>query len=113
MSNAAAETAVETLTQAGGRRWTKGTADRVYLAAADAMALAGWQVTRYGTGSIADVRDARGHRVSNTVAREIANCKFYYDVTTGRFHSQGAGRKIASEVSEIVRAVAAHIRGEA
>lgn len=69
------------LLAAGGKRWSKGGKDRIYI---DATTL-GLEVERYGTGSVRSA-EWQGESISNADARRLLSSKAYVDCADGSLH---------------------------
>ena len=82
------QTIIKVLTEAGGNLWEKNGKRRIYFSASTVMGL---DVNRYGTGNISGA-DIKGERISNSEARRIMDCKFFYDVIDGKFYSSNTER---------------------
>ena len=81
-------TMVEMLIGMGGRRWTKGGHDRVYIPVALSCDMIGLRVSRYGSGNVSSAT-LNGDRISNTMTREMLTDLdgIYYDVAADKFTS--------------------------
>lgn len=69
---------------AGFKRWTKGSFDRLYI---DAATL-GLCVDMYKTGNISSAT-FKGKKISNSLAKEILASKVFVDVTSGKLNTSG------------------------
>lgn len=70
------------LEEMGGKRWTKGSMDRMYFNARDL----GLELKYYETGNVKDAK-FRGAQLSNSDGRRYKAAKTYVDLATGEVHS--------------------------
>jgi hypothetical protein len=81
---------IETLKANGGKEWTGGANHRVYFDVKPEFF--GWQIERYNTGKI-KAASLNGSKIANGKATkaisDLVTAKFYYDVNTGDFVTQG------------------------
>jgi len=87
----------------GGRRWTQGDRDRVYVGAELGASLIGLRVSCYGSGNVSSAT-MDGEKISNASAREYLNTlrDCYYDVMADKFFSccGGIARVLRDRLAE-------------
>ena len=82
---------------AGCKRWTKGTFDRLYINASTL----GLECNYYSTGNIKGAK-LDGMEISNCLARKIKAAKMYFEVSDGSFHSDFVDTKIDMAVADFL-----------
>ena len=76
---------IKTLEENGGKLWEKESMRRVYFNAETALNM---EISRYKTGNI-NHASINGESISNSEAYRALNCKFWFDLTDGKFHDKG------------------------
>jgi hypothetical protein len=83
----------EMTTAIGGKAWTGGGNDRIYINdPVQAMRAVGYKVDTYGTGAIKSATSPSGEKISNNQAYKLSQSlnKSYYDVKTKKFSANNA-----------------------
>lgn len=95
---------VARLVKMGGKRWQKGSMDRIYM---DAPKFYGLDVGYYNTGNVS-YAELDGKKISNAMAREIINqlasAKVWFDVSSGQFESKGLDERSEAKIISAIRA---------
>ena len=92
---------IQKLEEAGFKRWTKGTYDRLYI---NATSL-GLEYETYKSGSIRSAT-FNGEEISNSRAGRMLAMKMYIDVTTGELHTtNGKGVQVDADLAAAAEAL--------
>ena len=92
---------IQKLEEAGFKRWTKGTHDRLYI---NATSL-GLEYETYKSGSIRSAT-FNGEEISNSRAGRMLAMKMYIDVTTGELHTtNGKGVQVDADLAAAAEAL--------
>ena len=92
---------IQKLEEAGFKRWTKGTYDRLYI---NATSL-GLEYETYKSGSIRSAT-FNGEEISNSRASRMLAMKMYIDVTTGELHTtNGKGVQVDADLAAAAEAL--------
>ena len=92
---------IQKLEEAGFKRWTKGTHDRLYI---NATSL-GLKYETYKSGSIRSAT-FNGEEISNSRAGRMLAMKMYIDVTTGELHTtNGKGVQVDADLAAAAEAL--------